>query len=323
MNTQQALDYAYAFYIPEFIFGGGYEVMEAERQKGEEALKALVAAWNEGQDTSFGFDVVRELGDRNRALCDAIGESRLRNTASSVLARSLSDRDICQGIATMQGRTLASVEREVRGDRNALGVAYVREKVSGTVLGIDIETTGTAPERGYIINVGWELMDLTSTAVPRDGEAHFFGLPENPYKETGVPLENIHHISWSDIEGKPLFREDRELQARLLDLMTSHPIMAHNAAFEDSWFMMHLEGYAEARSEGKIVVIDSRDICRRLDGEVASLPRESAPAALENWARRRGTLAENEAERHQGLEDTDLMLRTVQAEFNRKSMFAA
>ena len=83
------------------------------------------------------------------------------------------------------------------------------------------------------------------------------------------------------------------------------------------------EGYAEARREGKIVVIDSRDICRRLDGEVVSLPRESAPAALENWARRRGTLAENEAERHQGLEDTDLMLRTVQAEFNRKSMFAA
>ena len=49
LNTQQALDYAYAFYIPEFIFGGGYEVMEAERQKGEEALKALVAAWNEGK----------------------------------------------------------------------------------------------------------------------------------------------------------------------------------------------------------------------------------------------------------------------------------
>ena len=105
--------------------------------------------------------------------------------------------------------------------------------------------------------------------------------------------------------------------------MKRYPIMAHNAAFEDSWFMMHLEGYAEARREGRIVVIDSRDICRRLDGEVVSLPRESAPAALENWARRRGTLAENEAERHQGLEDTDLMLRTVQAEFNRKSMFAA
>lgn len=86
--------------------------------------------------------------------------------------------------------------------------------------------------------------------------------------------------------------------------------------------MLHLDGYAEARRAGKIRVIDSRDICRKLDNEVATLPRESSPASLENWARRRGTLASNEAERHLGLDDTDLMLRTVQAEFNLKSMFA-
>ena len=73
---------------------------------------------------------------------------------------------------------------------------------------------------------------------------------------------------------------------------------------------------------GKIVVVDSRDICRKLDNEVQSLPRESAPASLENWARRRGTLDAGEAERHLGLDDTDLMLRTVQAEFNLKSMFS-
>ncbi len=309
-------------FIPMFIYGD-YDAMESERQRGEEAIKALLDEWRANDEPGFSFDVILELADRNRELCDQIGEVRLRNLSSPLLARSLSDEDTCAGIGKLQGRGAGVVARAVRGDRDAYAVEWVRKPIKGCVLGIDIETTGRAPERGYIINVGWELMDLTSAAVPRDGEAHFFGLPENPYKETGVPLENIHHISWSDIEGKPLFREDRELQARLLDLMTSHPIMAHNAAFEDSWFMMHLEGYAEARREGKIVVIDSRDICRRLDGEVVSLPRESAPAALENWARRRGTLAEDEAERHQGLEDTDLMLRTVQAEFNRKSMFAA
>ncbi len=53
-----------------------------------------------------------------------------------------------------------------------------------------------------------------------------------------------------------------------------------------------------------------------------SLPRESAPAALENWARRRGTLAADANEQHLGLDDTDLMLRTVQAEFNLKNLFA-
>ena len=321
MKLSQALDYANAFYIPEFIFGGGYEVMESERLTGEDALKTLVDAWEASEDPGFGYDLILDLADRNRALCDAIGEERLRNVNSPLLARGLTDADTCAGIAKMQRRSASVVAREVRGDRSAFAVAYVRKPIRGTVLGIDIETTGRAPERGYIINVGWELMELSCDAVPTDGEAHFCGLPER-YREEGVPLSDIHHITWGDLEGKTPFREDAALQKRLLALMKKHPYMAHNAAFEDSWFKLHLPGYAEARRAGKIVPIDTREICRRLDAEVASLPRESSPASLENWARRRGTLEAGAAERHLGLEDTDLMLRTVQAEFNLKGMFA-
>ena len=211
--------------------------------------------------------------------------------------------------------------REIRGDRDALGVAYARKPIQGTVLGIDIETTGRAPERGYIINVGWEIMELTSDAIPHDAEAHYCGLPDI-YRGEDVPLSNIHHIAWDDIDGKTPFRENKELQKQLLKLMKKYPYMAHNAAFEDSWFKIHLDGYAEARRAGKIIVIDSRQICRSLDADVRSLPRESAPAALENWARRRGTLAADANEQHLGLDDTDLMLRTVQAEFNLKNLFA-
>ena len=199
---------------------------------------------------------------------------------------------------------------------------WVRKPIKGCVLGIDIETTGRAPERGYIINVGWEVMEMTSDAVPHDAETHYCGLPEM-YREAGVPLADIHHIQWSDLDGKTPFRQDAALHKTLLKLMKKYPYMAHNAAFEDSWFMMHLPGYAEARRAGKILPIDTRQICRSIDEEVRTLPRESAPASLENWARRRGTLAADADERHLGLEDTDLMLRTVQAEFNRKSMFKA
>ena len=322
MKVQDALDYANSYYFPELIFGSGYEVVEAERLKGEDACKTLYTEWMGSDEPSFSFDLVRELGDRNRAVCDAIGEARLRNLPSSLLARSLSDADLCAGIGALQKRAASAVAREVRGDRDAYAVAYVRKPIKGCVLGIDIETTGRAPERGYIINVGFELMDLTSDAVPRDGESHFCGIPADPYATEGVPLSNIHGITWADLDGCTPFREDKKLQAKLLKLMKRYPYMAHNAAFEDSWFMLHLDGYAEARRAGKIVVIDSRDICRKLDGEVATLPRESSPASLENWARRRGTLAQNEDERHLGLEDTDLMLRTVQAEFNLKQMFA-
>lgn len=306
-------------FIPMFIYGD-YDAMESERQRGEEAMKALLDEWRANDEPGFGFDVILELADRNRELCDQIGESRLRNLSSPLLARSLSDADTCAGIAKMQGRTAAGVAREVRGDRDAYAVAYVRKPIKGCVLGIDIETTGRAPERGYIINVGWELMELKSDAVPHDAEARWCGIPEM-YREIGVPLANIHHISWDDLEGKKPFREDAELHKTLLKLMKKYPYMAHNAAFEDSWFMMHLPGYAEARRAGKIIPIDSRHICRSIDEDVRTLPRESAPASLENWARRRGTLALEENELHLGLDDTDLMLRTVQAEFNRKGMF--
>lgn len=321
MNVSQALEYERQPFIPMFIYGD-HGAMESERQKGEEALKVL------------GDRVLYRRGRPRLRLChrarpgrpqprpvrpDWRGTPAQRDAAT--LSRGLSDADTCAAIGKMQKRTAASVMREIRGDRDALGVAYARKPIQGTVLGIDIETTGRAPERGYIINVGWEIMELTSDAVPHDAEAHYCGLPDI-YRGEDVPLSNIHHITWDDIDGKTPFRENKGLQKQLLKLMKKYPYMAHNAAFEDSWFKIHLDGYAEARRAGKIIVIDSRQICRSLDADVRSLPRESAPAALENWARRRGTLAADANEQHLGLDDTDLMLRTVQAEFNLKNLFA-
>lgn len=321
MNVSQALEYSMQPFIPMFIYGD-YDAMESERRRGEEAMKTLIDEWRANDEPGFDFNVILQLADQNRELCDQIGENRLRNLSSPLLARSLSDADTCAGIAKLQGRSASAVARAVRGDRDAYAVEWVRKPIKGKVLGIDIETTGRAPERDYIINVGWELMDLTSDAVPHDPESYYCGLPEM-YREAGVPLADIHKITWADVEGKKPFREDAELQKRLLSLMKKRLYVAHNAAFEDSWFMLHLPGYAEARREGKIIVIDSRQICRSIDEEVRTLPRESSPASLENWARRRGTLAADEAERHLGLDDTDLMLRTMQAEFNRKGMFKA
>lgn len=206
MNVQQALEYSMQPFIPMFIYGD-YDAMESERQRGEEAMKALLDEWRANDEPGFGFDVILTLADQNRELCDQIGETRLRNLSSPLLARNLTDADLCAGIAKMQGRTAAGVAREVRGDRDAYSVAYVRKPIKGTVLGIDIETTGRAPERGYIINVGWELMDLKSDAVPHDPQAFYCGIPEM-YRETGVPLADIHHIQWSDLEGKTPFHSD-------------------------------------------------------------------------------------------------------------------
>lgn len=322
MNASQAIEHANALFFPELVYDSGFSAMDSERQKNEEALTALRDAYATQENPGFGYDLILDLADRNRALCDQIGIERLTNARDTSLARGMSDVDLCAGIAALQHRKPATVLREVRGERTNLGVAYVTKPVRGTVLGIDIETTDRYPDRGYIVNVGFELMDLTPDAAPHDGEAHFCGIPDL-YATKGVPLERIHHVTWADIDGKAPFRRNEELQARILDLMKKYPYMAHNAAFEDSWFTLHLTGYAEARRAGKVVPVDTRDICRQLDPEVKVLPRESAPASLENWARRRGTLSSGDAEVHQGLDDTDLMLRTVQAEFSARNCFGA
>ena len=162
-------------------------------------------------------------------------------------------------------------------------------------------------------------MELSEDAEPTDANSLFCGLPDQ-YEETGVPLSEIHKITWQDVGDKLPFREDVELQKRLLKVLKSHPFMAHNAAFEDSWFLLHLKGYAELRKAGKIIPIDTKDICRALDPEVRFLSWEAKPASLEAWAQRRGVLAADEEERHLGLDDTDLMFRTLIAELKERNL---
>lgn len=321
MNVPQAIEHANAFVFPAFITDD--QARTNEREKNEEAISVLADAWMkapEGTET-FPFSLVRGLADRNRELCDIIGEASLRELRGTSLAMRLSDDDILRSCAALQHRDVAEVRRTAGPALRDMGVAYVEAPVSGMIAGVDIETTSRYPDRGYIINVGLQFVKLAPKGRADKGYAQWCGLPEQ-YAETGVPLADIHHITWDDLKGKKPFREDRDLQEALLKALTTFPYMAHNAAFEDSWFMLHLDGYAEARKAGRIIPIDTRDICRRIDPEVRTLPHDAKPAALETWARRRKTLKANEKEKHLGLEDVDLMFRTVEAEFAERNMFA-
>ncbi len=321
MNLAQAIEHANALSFPGFFSDDA--TLVSDREKNEEAIGLLMDAWMKAPRGSepFSFDLVRDLADRNRATCDAYGVERLRDTRGSNLARSLSDDDLVRGVAALQHRTPAQVRREAGPGLRDLGVAYTSAPVSGTVAGIDIETTDIYPDRGYIVNVGLQFIELAPTATSDRGYVAYCGMPEE-YAEKGVPLADIHHISWDDLAGKPPFRENAALQKAILASLTSYPFMAHNAAFEDSWFLLHLNGSAEARKAGQVVPIHTRDICRRVDPQTKLLPHEDKPATLENWARRRGTLKPHEKERHLGLDDVTLMLRTVQAEFKERNMFA-
>ena len=321
MNLAQALEHANALAFPGFLTDDG--ALTDERRKNEEAISLLVAAWmgaEPGQEP-FSFKVIQDLADQNRIICDKFGADRLRRENGVNLDRKLADDDLVRAVACMQHRSPADVEASAGPMLADLNVAYTEAPVSGLVMGIDIETTDRYPDRGYIINLGMEFMELSPSAKPHDGHTAYFGLPKM-YEEKGVPLSDIHQITWDDLKGKVPFREARREQEALLAAFKTFPIMAHNAAFEDSWLRLHLDGYAEARKAGEIVVIDSREICRRVDPEYKTRPHDSRPAALESWARRRGVLAADEKERHLGLEDVDLMFKTVQAEFAERNMFA-
>lgn len=320
MELSQAIDLASAFVLPGLV--SDEASLQAERMKNEDAIKTLMDAWKSAPagKEPFGFDLVLSLVDRNRGVCDRIGAEKLRDTSPSALARKLPDSDLVHAVAAMQHRPDAEVAAQAGPALEDLNIAYVDAPVSGMVMGIDIETTDRDPARGYVVNIGLEFMDLAAKAKPHDAFAGYCGIPAM-CAEKGVPLEFIHHITWDDVKDVKPLRANAPMQKAILAAMCAYPFMAHNAAFEDSWFMLNIAGYAEARKAGRITVIDSRDICRRVDPEVRTLPRESRPATLENWARRRGTLLAGESEVHLGLDDVELMLRTVQAEFAERNMF--
>ena len=319
MNLGEAIGHASTIFMPEFLFGVDDEMLLGERAANEEALRILIDEYFANPTPSFGFDLVIDLADRNRSLCDMMDPESVQADRSRNLSNHLSDDDILRGVAALQHRSVERVAKEIEGMNASKGVLYASKPAHGTFVGIDIETTSTSPDRGYIVNVGWELMELSELAQPTGANSLFCGLPDQ-YAETGVPLSEIHHITWENVADKKPFREDADLQKELLKVLKKHPFMAHNAAFEDSWFMLHLDGYAEARKAGKIVPIDTRDICRALDPEVKFMSWEAKPASLEAWAQRRGTLAADEAERHLGLDDTDLMFRTLIAELKERNL---
>ena len=324
MNLNDAIDHASTIFMPEFLFGADESMLLGQRQANEDAIHLLVEEFFANPNPSFGFDLVMDLADRNRALCDMMEPESAdgdRDTSRN-LAHSLSDDDILRGVAALQHRSVERVEKEVAGMNATKGVLYGSKPAKGTFVGVDIETTSASPERGYIVNVGWEMMTLADEAQAQDPHSEFCGIPEQ-YAETGVPLSEIHQIKWSDVKDEKPFREDKDLQKQLLKALKSKPFLAHNAAFEDSWFMLNLDGYAQARKEGKIVPIDTRDICRALDPEVRFMSWEAKPASLEAWAQRRGTLAADEVERHLGLDDTDLMFRTLIAELKERNLLKA
>lgn len=108
MNVTQAIEQAQALVVPEFLFGMGTDAVLDERNRNESAIKILVTEWFENDNPSFSFDLVRNLADRNRELCDALVGQPIPDTNSPNLPRSLSEDDTVRSIAALQNRAANS-----------------------------------------------------------------------------------------------------------------------------------------------------------------------------------------------------------------------
>ena len=206
--------------------------------------------------------------------------------------------------------------------------AYLPGRDVDNVMGIDIETTGTDPARVYIIDVGFEYMNMIS---PRPADAPTEYRYEQGYYEAGdaygqarlsfgVPAENatlgnplIRDLTGIDVtqraSGFRLFDEWPEAQIGLLQRLEQQPYVAHNARFEHGFFMLNVAGYAESYRSGNITNIDTLPMSRRWDE--GSIPDDEHPYGintLDAYAKRQGALDSTKSERHLGLEDTHIML---------------
>ena len=198
-----------------------------------------------------------------------------------------------------------------------------------TVMGIDIETTGTDPARVYIIDAGFEFMNMISPRPAGEPAGYRY---EQDYYETGdaygqarlsfgVPTQNallgnplILDLTGIDVRDRAsadfrLFDEWPEAQIGLLQRLEQQPYVAHNARFEHSFFMLNVAGYAESYRAGNITIIDTLPMSRRWDE--GSIPDDEHPHGnntLDAYAKRQGALDASKSERHLGLEDTHIML---------------
>lgn len=207
--------------------------------------------------------------------------------------------------------------------------AYLPGRDLDTVMGIDIETTGTDPARVYIIDAGFEFMNMISPRPAGEPSGYCY---EQGYYEAGdaygqarlsfgVPAQNallgnplILDLTGIDVRDRAgmdfrLFDEWPEAQVGLLQRLEQQPYVAHNARFEHSFFMLNVAGYAESYRAGNITIIDTLPMSRRWDE--GSIPDDEHPYGnntLDAYAKRQGALDASQNERHLGLEDTHIML---------------
>jgi hypothetical protein len=121
---------------------------------------------------------------------------------------------------------------------------------------VDVETTGTHPSKGEIIETGFVVTDAAGNTLDE-----YIGLYDTSCDiariANHVPLNHVHNIKVSEIVGKPpVAVRDPKTHAqvvtdkKLLELICDHQavLVAHNSNFEGQWFMGLSKDFWDLRS---------------------------------------------------------------------------
>lgn len=296
------------------------------RRDGDDAFADLTHAYNvrfrlertlEAASKGWMFDRDRHIGDYRLVRALAWYSRRLNDLIDSL------ESAVPEG-----GRPsdpLTGYEESLKGARKHVWNTdwrdrYLPGRGIGEVVGIDLETTGLNAYRDYVIDAGWERMDMSgadmhddaANAIYRvkgyktdgawDQERHTYGV--SPLRMIlGNPAESISGISASSLDGSRALDEDPAAQERLLQVLVSAPFVAHNAMFEHRHFMSTVAGYAEAYRDGRITIIDTMAMSMKWGHEDTG-----GNDRLETYAKRFGAMPDEGSERHLGLEDAHIML---------------
>lgn len=219
-----------------------------------------------------------------------------------------------------------SVERRITKGTDpteSLVMEYGAYAPTGTMIGIDLETTGVSSNSSYIVDAGWESFDMTDGRA-FDAERHTYGISKQR-SELGIKDEitALTGIGTQTVAGFVPFQEDPDAQRRMMDALDGHVMVAHNANFERTFLMGNCAGFAESLRSGGIRIVDSMKVAQHSEDV------RCQGFKLDDYARRNhaldadrdlfvpsgngGTLRldQGETERHLGLEDAHIMMRAM------------
>lgn len=258
--------------------------LEAEAESNRNGVQKFVEEWKARKEGTW-----KEKARYSGFSLSAVNSSLLNNEK----------KEIFKEVATMRGVSAQVVQKEFisgfdkdRASDSAYVASRLRELYVETAkkdnlpdyVGVDIETAGASPLSGAIIEYGASVRSgyATSSLARNDTElqksSKLYGLSKKTLMTRGTGNIDVHGITASQIAKKRTFLNPKEGTAVLNQLSNVGIMMSHNAGYEKRWFNTHVPGFADAVKKGKIRILDTRVLSKRLLTDVPNDKLESFTA---------------------------------------------